>query len=284
MADGSGVPDDLAFPQAWTDVARHPAAVAATRRFAANMLRLCDEDPRLCAVFKDAGRYIAAMSAAYLHNAGGLTVPLLKQICAGSGFLSPGRARAIIEFLRHIDYLRPEDEAARSPRYLPTERFLSAWRGHLQAALDAAAMIEPALGTLSARLDRPQDFEAFLAIQAGRLHALTQGPDPFPGLRRAFLHPYAGSQILWVLISVGDGAADLRLPLSETASRFEVTHLHVRRLLKQADEEGLIVYHGHGRVSIAPSGKRMIELFYAFQLSELIEVGREMQAQETSAA
>lgn len=283
MGDQTWAGDAASLPPAWIEVARHPDFAAAARRLATNMLRLCDEDQRLCAVFKDAGRYMAAMFAAYLHNAGGLTVPLLKQICAGSGFLSPGRARAIIEFLRHLDYLEPEDEAASSARYRPTARFLSAWRRHLQAALDAAALIEPALAPLSARLDRPENFEAFLAIQAARLHALTHEPDPLPVLRRALLHPYAGSQILWVLTLAGGedappASGTVKVSLSDISSRFDVTHLHVRRFLKRAAEEGLIAYHGHGRLSFEPEGARMIELFYAFQLRELVESGQEMLA------
>lgn len=279
------MPKPAPVPPTWIAIAGDPNFAAAARRFAANMLDLCDTDAALCAVFKDAGRYVAAMSAAYLHAAGGLTVPLLKQICASSGFLSPGRARAIIEFLIHIEYLQPDgDGATRGAHYQPTDRFLSAWRRHFQAALDAAALIAPALAPLPAQLDAPGGFEAFLAIQAARLHALTHGPDPFPALRRAFLDPHAGTQILWVLSLAR--AADDALPgsgtatvsLSDLSSRFGVTHLHVRRLLRRAEGEGLIVYHGHGRLSFTAEAARTIPLFYAFQLSELIECGQAMRA------
>jgi hypothetical protein len=279
MENPIGVEIAAPSPQ-WSEVGSHANFSPAARLFSAHMLRLCDEDTRLCAVFKDAGRYVAAMSAAYLHGTGGLTVPLLKQICAASGFLSPGRARAIVDFLVYLDYLRPTSGA----HYVPTERFLSAWCGHLQAALEAAALIEPALAPLPARLDDPGAFEAFLAIQAARLYALTRGPDPFAAMRRAFLHPHAGSQVLWLLtlslaaeVPPEDGMA--RLSLSEISSRFDVTHLHVRRLLKRAQEEGLIVYHGRGLVSFTPEGARTIRLFHAFQFSELIASGRALLAQ-----
>ncbi len=282
MGDVRGV-DPETVPAAWIEVARHPGFTLAARRLATNMLQLCEEDKHLSAVFKDAGRYVAAMSAAYLHGAGGLTLPLLKQICSGTGFLSPGRARAILEFLLHIDYLRPAPAMAGGGHYLPTERFLLAWRRHLQAAIDAAALIEPSLGPLSGKLADPDMFMAFLAVQAARLHTMTHEIDPLPALTRAFLHPHAGSQILWVMTLAGDGEAlpatgDVRLSLSDLSSRFGVTHLHVRRLLRQAQQEGLLLYHGHGRLAFLPFGASEIRLHYAFQLSEMIECGKEVLA------
>lgn len=274
-----------ALPAAWIEVSRHPDFPVASRLLATNMLRLCEEDEQLAAVFKDAGRYIAAMSAAYLHGTSGLTLPLLKQICAGTGFLSPGRARAILEFLLHIGYLQP----ATGGLYLPTERFLLAWRRHLQAAIDAATLVEPALAPLSAQLVDPDIFMAFLAVQATRLHSLVHEIDPFPALKRAFLHPHAGSQILWVITLAGKEQSlpttdEIRLSLTGLSTRFDVTHLHVRRLLRQAQQEGMLIYHGHGRLSLEPSGANAIGHHYAFQLSEIIESGREVLTRQSSPA
>lgn len=273
--------DPVALPPAWSEVARHPDFAVAARRLATNMLLLCEDDRQLAAIFKDAGRYVAAMSAAYLHGTSGLSLALLKQICSRTGFLSPGRARAIIEFLLHIDYLRPAPGAA-AGHYIPTDRFLLAWRRHLQAALDAAAVIEPALGALSDKLVEPDMFMAFLAIQAARLHTITQEVHHFPALRRAFLHPHAGSQILWVMTLSGEEALpttdEIRLSLAHVSRRFDVTHLHVRRLLRQAQHEGMLTYHGRGRLSFAPYGLDELRHHYAFQLSELIESGKAMLA------
>lgn len=262
---------DPAVPATWGEVSRHAAFSAASRRLAANMLDLCDDDRRLASVFKDAGRYIAAMSAAYLHGMGGLTLPLFKQICADSGFLSAGRARSIVEFLQYIGYL----ELSGPSTYRPTALFLAAWRRHLQAAIDAAAMIEPALAPLPDLLDQPAIFERLLVIQAARLHALSRMHDPFPALRRAFLHPYAGSQFLWTLTLI-DTHEPVTVSLSDLSRRFDVTHLHVRRLLKRAHDEGFLIYHGHGRLTAEAPGGQTIALHYAGQLSELIESGRQV--------
>src|ERR1700744_3813316 len=70
----------------------HPAYPAAARALAANMMAAGDADKALDGIFKDAGRYLAAVLAIYLHVSGGLTLPRLKEICPATGFLSPGRA------------------------------------------------------------------------------------------------------------------------------------------------------------------------------------------------
>jgi hypothetical protein len=102
-------------------------------------------------------------------------------------------------------------------------------------------------------------------------------------LRRAFFNPYAGAQILWVLTLAGDGVASREgvtttLSLSEIARRFEVTHVHVRRLLKRASEEGMITYLGRGRPVFEAEGLRQLRMFHALQFSELIASGRDMAA------
>src|SRR5262245_44869457 len=84
---------------AWADDPRFPGAA---RRLAANLLAASEQDERLGAVFKDAGRYLTALCAAFLDASGGLTQAALKQICGASGYVSPGRARALLGFLAHL--------------------------------------------------------------------------------------------------------------------------------------------------------------------------------------
>ena len=75
-------------------VAGHPGFAQAVRTLGGNMLSIAASDRALDGVFKDAGRYVVAMFAVYLDVTGGVTLPALKEICARSGYLSPGRARA----------------------------------------------------------------------------------------------------------------------------------------------------------------------------------------------
>src|SRR4051812_48711222 len=108
-------------PSTWPGVdaevaasADDPRFAAAARMLAANLLAASEEDERLGAVFKDGGRYLTALCAAFLDLSGGLTQAALKQICGASGYVSPGRARALIEFLVHLGYLEAEGGAWRT--------------------------------------------------------------------------------------------------------------------------------------------------------------------------
>jgi hypothetical protein len=134
------------------ELARHP-------RFPA----LGEADKALDGVFKDAGRYMTAMCALHLHLSGGLTLPRLKEACGTSGFLSPGRARAMLHYLRHLGYFAPVGETPM--RYVPTESFVSAWGAHQRAALEAARIVEPAAGWIADRLHEPAVFESFSRVQ-----------------------------------------------------------------------------------------------------------------------
>jgi AraC-like DNA-binding protein len=267
--------DPEALPPHWIEIAAHPAFGAAARRFAANILAVADADRTLAAVFKDAGHYVTAMSAAYLDNHGGLTLTVLRQICAATGLLTANRAAALIDFMQHIGVLAP----AADQGYRTTPAFQRAWCRHIQAALEPAAMLDPALAGVAKALEDPARYQHFLNVQASRLYALASGPDPFPSLRASFLHPLAGCAILHTLalactddrFTPTDGAS---VPLAELARRFGVSQPHVRRLLKRAEANRLLLHVGPSRRAFHPEGFPTIRYHYAAHLSEMIECGR----------
>ncbi|MET3722215.1 hypothetical protein [Sphingomonas trueperi] len=267
--------DPEALPPHWVEVAAHPAFGVAARCFAANILAVAEADRTLAAVFKDAGHYITAMSAAYLDNHGGLTLTLLRQICAATGLLTANRAAALIDFMQHIGVLAP----AADNGYRTTPAFQRAWCRHIQAALEPAAMLDPALATVAEALEDPALYQHFLSVQASRLYALASGPDPFPSLRASFLHPLAGCAILHTLalactddrFTPNEGAT---VPLTELARRFGVSQPHVRRLLKRAEANRFLLHDGPSRRAFHPEGFPTIRYHYAAHLSEMIECGR----------
>jgi hypothetical protein len=219
-------------------------------------------------VFKDAGRYLTALCAAFLDVSGGLTQPGLKQICGASGYVSPGRARALIGVLAHLGYLESQSGAWRA-----TPAFLAAWRGYTQVALEAAALLAPETAPLIARLDEPDSFRRFLGIQAQRLFAASRSTSERPALMRVFVERYAGSQILWTLLTEGpepsfpwQGWAEISM--SGFARRFGVSRMHVQRLIEAAVREGLLDHEGR-RVRATALFRDTVRPFYAFQLAEL---------------
>lgn len=263
------------LPSRWIEIAAHPQFGIAARQFAANMLAIAYEDRTLAAVFKDAGHYVAAMSAAYLDTRGGLTLTRLRQICAATGLLTANRAGALIDFMLHIGLL----EAAPDQGYRTTTAFQKAWCRHIQAALTPAALLDADLAPFSAALDDPALYQQFLGIQASRLYALASGPDPFPSLRASFLHPLAGCAILHTLaLACTDDRfvpiESATVPLASLARRFAVSQPHVRRLLKRAEANRLLVHLGPSRRAFHPDGFPTIRYHYAAHLAELIDSGR----------
>lgn len=267
--------DPGALPPHWIEVAEHPAFGMAARRFAANILAVADSDRTLAAVFKDAGHYVTAMSAAYLDQRGGLTLTLLRQICAATGLLTANRAAALIDFMQHIGVLSPATDQG----YRTTPAFQRAWCRHIQAALEPAAMLDPALARVAPALEDPPRYQHFLSIQASRFYALASGPDPFPSLRTSFLHPLAGCAILHTLaLTCTDDAfvpiESASVPLTALSRRFGVSQPHVRRLLKRAEANRFLLHVGPSRRAFHSEGFATIRYHYAAHLSEMIQCGR----------
>jgi hypothetical protein len=170
--------------------------------------------------------------------------------------------------LVHLGYLEAQAEAWRT-----TPAFTAAWRGYSQTALEAAAMLAPETTPLVARLAEPEAFAMFLHIQAQRLLAASQSTSERPALMRVFVERYAGSQILWALLSSGPNEAFpwegwAEFSMSGFAARFDVSRMHVQRLIEAAVREGLLD-HERRRVRATALFRDTIRPFYAFQLAEL---------------
>jgi len=279
MGDATGQIADL---QAWkAPVARaedrylrvraNPRYPDAARAFARAMLSQAEGDRLLDGVLKDAGRNVAAKCLAYLHVTGGLTLPRLKGLCASTGLVSPGRARMLLIYLQHLGYAAPSPrrEAKAPRRYEPTVRFLATWRRQMQATLESAAVLEPAVSTVLARLDAPGVLESYVRyISEAYLEGLkdVDTEDPF---FRTFMHRYAGTQIMHGLVVTARDAFPPYDPIpfhpAEIARRFSVSRLHVRRMMDAAQREDLLRVAGDTLV-FTPAGRAATDHIYATQL------------------
>lgn len=261
-------------------VLAHPRAVQASRALAVNMLASLERDRALATICKDAGRYVAAMAALHLHFDSELTRPKLKDACIASGFLSPGRARAVLRLLEELGYLEPGagSVAVGAHRYIPTSSFLSAWCEHLRAALDAACLIEPAAAPVRDALDDPATAAVFIRLQGEGLlrSAGDRSRAQMPALMRVVMHHHAGFQLTWHLLGAGapdddfPPSAAMRLSIAALARRFAVSRVHVRRLLEGAACEGVIEIDLDGAVRFADAVRGEIRSLYAAQLAQLL--------------
>lgn len=266
----------VALEAASARLAHHPAFREAARALAANMLAAGDKDKALRGIFKDAGRYIVAMLAIYLHLGGGLTLARLKEFCAQSGLVSPGRARALLLYLRYLGYVElfPVHGSGKAARYMPTAHFLASWGLHLKAALDAIAHIEPAAAILRDRLDSPAVFDVFARLQADGLRETSSGGyEMNTAFFRVFLHRHAGSQIIFLLLATNETfppQGSTPFSLAAVSRRFGVSRIHIRRLLDAGAAEGLLRSDGEGSVILEEAGRTAIEKNYRDQLTHLL--------------
>jgi hypothetical protein len=269
----------------------HPRFDEAARLFATTLLEAADRDPALDGIFKDAGRYVVALWAMYAHVSGGLTLPRLKEICAASGLLSPGRARALLIYLRYLGFVElwPERASGKPARYIPTSAFIAAWKNHLRVVLEATRMIEPAMGLVLARLDDPGMFETFTRFQGEQLlyDAQTDEIMKSPYVR-VFVGRHAGTQLIWLLGSGGTEAVfppvgAIPFSAAAAAKRFRVSRIHIKRMLDDAERESLLTRSPDGSVTFAENTRATIRTFYGQQLLALLhQAARTLRETDTA--
>ncbi len=263
--------------ETYATLCAEPFYPQAVRRFAANMLAAGDADLALDGILKDAGRNVAALCAVYLHVSGGLTLPRLKTLCAGFGLTSPGRARALLLYLRYLGYVgAPEARAKGEPAVYPAaQKLLLTWREHLRAVLDAVAVIEPQIRELIELFDTPGVFETYAALLAEEFLATAPHFEQNTPYFRIFMHRHAGIQIVHFLLAhAADEAFPPREPiavsLSALAQRFGVSRSHVRRLIEAAERDGLIQRCNDGAVLWTPAGRAALDNVFASQMARFL--------------
>jgi hypothetical protein len=254
-------------------VSGHPRFADASRALAAGMLSLAAEDRVLDSVFKDAGRYFAAMTAYALHDQGGFTLPALKAICVRSGLLSPGRARAMLRFLEHCRYVERQPGGLRGADiYAPTPAFLAAWDRHFIVSLEAASLIAPDISGLL----EPSGYrlrQTYGRIHAGGMLAAMQSEPVVTAFLRVFLHPFAGNHTVWTLIGAAPGFPPHRagpVSIAGLARTSGTSRAQVARIFREAAAEGLTELGVDGMVTFLRSARQEIGFFYAIQLVQIL--------------
>lgn len=251
----------------------NPRLPEAARVFATNMQDLADSDAAFDAILKDIGRYLIAMCVIFLHLRGGVTLPRLKAMLSIRTYVSPGRARALLHFLCHLDCLTEVlPPTRRDPvRYVPTGRLMTAWRNHMRAVLAASRIMEPSVGRVLDRLDEPEVFTIFCRNHTEFGFGEMRESHQELAFTRLFLHRFAGSQIFGQLLSA-QGAGESPLPdskpisVADLAERHNVSGMHVRRLLDAAVGEGLLRYDDINGIVLEDAGRATARFVYATQI------------------
>ena len=256
------------------EVTAHPSFERAAHFFVSNMMVTSQADPGLRGVFQDAAHYIAAMMALYLHASGGITLPRFKQACTQVRTMSPGRARALLYYLRYLNWIVPVP-GTRPQRYEPTASFIAAWHGHLRVALQASAIIEPAATLVLERLDRPEVTERYVQLVAMGDFATAFSTPQTPAILRIFQQRRGATQIVMsLMLTANDGnfppVGAIPFSAAEVSRRFQVSRPQVRRVLMEAAREGLLSRKADGAVEFHESARRELRLFCAGQIARCL--------------
>ena len=250
-------------PDAVAELCAHPNFARAMRAVLADNVRLYRGNRILNYVGYDRGRLVVAMLALYLHVSrrpgdptSGLTAQSLKSLCVEQDVCSPGRARAMLSLMRLFGYVAAAAEGDRRYKLLvPTDLLMDSVRQRWSAMFAAVALVLPDGAAAVDALAR-DDFVGAV-VRRGMDHYRT-------GVRllrfapelRVFAERNAGLMILFSLVIAADPddttppTRPVRVSISELARRFSVSRVHVGRLLRDAEAEGLIERAGNTQDAI----------------------------------
>lgn len=255
-------------------VQAHPRFAEAVQALAGAMLAQMDSDRALAGIFKDAGRYVAAMVAASLQR-DGVTLARLKQLCAGFGLLSPGRAHAMLAYLAWLGLIEPwpSGSSAAGRMHRVSERFVAAWARHLAGALSAVALIDTRAALMADYLADPVWLDRFTGQQMQGLQESRPEMDAAADIAAVFVERDAGSPLLWWLIAetgwTAGGGRPVAISAARLATRFGVSRMHLSRLLAAARARDL-VEDGEAGSCLSPRADAQVAHFFGLQLARLL--------------
>ena len=171
----------------------------------------------------------------------GVTASRVKETCSELGLCSPNRAAAMLALMRSARFVASvEDvEDARVRRLAPTEKLRSLQNARITGQLGALALLDAQAAEALRRLDDPA-FETRIVLGLadyffGGVRILQHSPE-----LTLFAERSAGMVILLHLL-LDPGAPDrpIDLSIAQLSRRFGVSRVHIIRLLRDAEAQGL---------------------------------------------
>jgi DNA-binding MarR family transcriptional regulator len=208
-------------------------------------------------ITNDRGRIQVAHAALYLHYtrdpndpASGLTPSRLKAFCAQHRMCSPGRTAAMLAVMQMsghvVDAPAPKDRRIRllmpTPKLVDT--FLSRWISYFDAL---AEMMPETAGIARAARESEVFLQAYLRHIVESYIAGYRLMNHVPPQLTVFADANAGVLIFLSLFAAAgkdgppSGGQHVQIAISELARRFAVSRAHVKQVLKNAQEKGLLV-------------------------------------------
>ena len=234
-------------------VIAHPRFPEAGRDVARGLVALYQGERIVNLVMPDRIRYMISVFAMHLHFAGRpndpnsrLTASRLSRLCVERKICSEGRAEAMLGIMREFGHLvpAPSEEDRRLRRLVPAEPLFAWHRKRCAHFFPAAAKVMPEHADALA-LDAPEFMPRFIQHLA-RTHVTGFYYVEYAADVRQFYKRSAGGQILMsIALSGADDDAfppsrPVSISLAAIARDFEVSRVHVRRVVQEGVSAGLL--------------------------------------------
>jgi hypothetical protein len=229
-------------------------------------------------VLNDRGRFGMALLIMYLHFSyrpdtadSGLTAARAREICVAIELCGGGRVEGMLLMMRAAGYLeRAEDRNRHVRRYVPTAKLIKLHRDRHRQVLSALDILRGKNDLVRICDDNECEFYRRFIIAMGRaflagyriVHAA-------PELQRMIDRDAGLPLMMCVLLASPDYAAlvpeEVRpTSVSGLARRFDVSRIHVRSVLRDAESAGFLIRHGDAApVTALPSLIGAMEKFFA---------------------
>jgi hypothetical protein len=248
----------------YDEIAQHPRMAEARKLYLDRFLALYGDDPFMARLMIETGRFLVYHAAVVLHAGQDparretwFTVGRLKREMSVFGMASDRQIDHLVGRLTSVGFLTVHRaEQDRRVRILkPTEKMLAhdrAWLAAHYAPLTVVSRYndyEPVMGEDPAyQLLHRQEATAFFPF-AGKL--LAMAPDLL-----LFFHHAGGHMVSASLLRAAMEAPDAlaAVPYADVGDRFGISRTHVRAILTEAQDAGLVRLDGRGghRVEILP--------------------------------
>jgi hypothetical protein len=263
-------PDFLRLAQgaphlSYEEIVRHPRMAEARKLYVSRFLALYDRDPFMARLLIETGRFLVYHVAVILGAAQDparretwLTVGRLKKAVAMFGAATDRHMDQIVGRLRAVGFLasHPSEQDRRVRILKPTEKMLAHDRAWLAAHYAPLTVVSrfgdyaPVMrGDAAYQRDNRRVAVDFLPF-SGKLLAVA------PELLLFFKHA-GGHMVSAALLhaAMANPDAHAAVPYAEIGDRFGISRTHVRTILSEAQDAGLVRLDGRGghRVQILPA-------------------------------
>jgi hypothetical protein len=262
-------PDFLRLAQgrphlSYDEIVRHPRMADARKHYVSRFLALYDRDPFMARLLIETGRFLVYHIAVILgavqdpaRRESWLTIGRLKKAIAPFGAATDRHIDQIVGRLCEVGFLVSEiAEQDRRVRILkPTEKMLAHDRAWLAAHYAPLTIVspfadyDPVMGEDSSYQMRNRQVAVDFLPFSGKLLAVA--PEMLLFFKHAGGHMVSASLVHAAMASADSHAS---LPYAEFGERFGISRTHVRGILVEAQDAGLVRLGGRGgiRVEVLP--------------------------------